>query len=133
MTNRDNWEFVHHSEESATWTPGLRKIFDYRDLGIKDGTNGDFVAHVIRRNQTESRDGIQSWHVHDCNFQLVYVLNGWAIFEYEGKGERTIRKGDTVLQVPMIKHREIACSDDFEVLEIVSPADFATRLVEPPA
>jgi hypothetical protein len=33
----------------------------------------------------------------------------------------------------MIKHREIACSDDFEVLEIVSPADFATRLVEPPA
>ena len=88
---------------------------------------------MIRRNQTESGDGIQSWHVHDCNFQLVYVLNGWAIFEYEGKGERTIRKGDTVLQVPMIKHREIACSDDFEVLEIVSPADFATRLVEPPA
>ena len=67
MTNRDNWEFVHHSEESATWTPGLRKIFDYRDLGIKDGTNGDFVAHVIRRNQTESADGVQSWHVHNCS------------------------------------------------------------------
>jgi hypothetical protein len=32
----------------------------------------------------------------------------------------------------MIKHREIACSDDFEVLEIVSPADFATKVVEPP-
>jgi len=32
----------------------------------------------------------------------------------------------------MIKHREIACSDDFEVLEIVSPADFKTRLVDPP-
>ena len=96
MPNRDNWEFVHHSAESATWTPGLRKIFDYRDLGIKDGTNGDFVAHVIRRNQSESGDGIQSWHVHDCNFQLVYVLNGWATFEYEGEGERTIRKGDTV-------------------------------------
>jgi quercetin dioxygenase-like cupin family protein len=133
MTDCNNWEFIHHSAESATWTPGLRKIFDYRDLGIKDGTNGDFVAHVIRRNQTESADGVQSWHVHDCNFQLVYVLNGWATFEYEGEGERTIRKGDTVLQVPMIKHREIACSDDFEVLEIVSPADFATRLVEPPA
>ena len=24
--------------------PGLREIFEYRDLGIKDGTNGDYVA-----------------------------------------------------------------------------------------
>ena len=64
---------------------------------------------------------------------MIYVLNGWATFEYEGQGERTIRKGDAVLQVPMIKHREIACSDDFEVLEIVSPGDFVTELVDPPA
>jgi hypothetical protein len=33
----------------------------------------------------------------------------------------------------MIRHREIACSDDFEVLEIVSPANFATKVVDPPA
>jgi hypothetical protein len=32
----------------------------------------------------------------------------------------------------MIKHREIACSEDFEVLEIVSPANFQTRIVEAP-
>ena len=43
-----------------------------------------------------------------------------------------IQKGDAVLQVPMIKHREIACSDDFEVLEIVSPGDFVTKLVDSP-
>jgi len=30
-------------------------------------------------------------------------------------------------------HREIACSEDFEVLEIVSPANFATRIVEAPS
>ena len=35
-------------------------------------------------------------------------------------------------QIPGIKHREIACSEDFEVLEIVSPADFPTRVVEAP-
>ena len=70
--------------------------------------------------------------MHDCDFQMVYVLNGWATFEYEGQGQRTIKKGDAVLQTPMIKHREIACSDDFEILEIVSPADFATRLVDLP-
>jgi hypothetical protein len=52
--------------------------------------------------------------------------------EYEGQGEHTIKKGDAILQTPMIKHREIACSDDFEVLEVVAPANFATRIVEPP-
>jgi quercetin dioxygenase-like cupin family protein len=71
-------------------------------------------------------------HVHDCTFELVYVLNGWATVEYEGQAQRTIRQGDCILQTPGIKHREIACSDDFEVLEIVSPANFATRIVEAP-
>ncbi len=60
------------------------------------------------------------------------VLNGWATFDYEGQGVHTIRKGDAILQPPMIKHREIACSDDFEVLEIVSPANFETKIVDPP-
>ena len=126
------WDFVHDLASEATWTPGLREIFEYRDLGIKDGTKGDFVAHLIRHNGKKVADQVQQWHVHECNFQFVYVMNGWATFEYEGQGEHTIRKGDCILQTPGIKHREIACSEDFEVLEIVSPADFATRIVEAP-
>ena len=132
MAKDKKWAFVHHEESHATWASGLRNIFEYRDLGVKAATNGDYVAHVIRRNKNENDDGIQLWHIHECDFQLVYVLNGWATFEYEGQGQRTICKGDTVLQTPMIKHREVACSDDFEVLEIVSPANFKTRVVEPP-
>ena len=57
------------------------------------------------------------------------MLNGSATFEYEGEGVRTIRKGDAINQRPLIKHREIECSPDFEVLEIVSPANFKTRIV----
>jgi quercetin dioxygenase-like cupin family protein len=75
---------------------------------------------------------VQHWHVHDCDFQFVYVLNGWAKFEYAGQGVRTIRKGDCINQRPGIPHREIECSEDFEVLEIVSPANFATRIVDAP-
>ena len=127
------WDFVHNLASEAKWTPGLREIFEYRDLGIKDGTKGDYVAHLIRANGREQSDKVQEWHVHDCTFQFVMVLNGWAKFEYEGQGQRTIRKGDCILQKPGIRHREIACSEDFEVLEIVSPADFATRVVEAPA
>ena len=35
-------------------------------------------------------------------------------------------------RIPGIPHREIACSEDFEVLEIVAPANFKTRIVEAP-
>lgn len=126
------WDFVHNLAQGADWTPGLREIFEYRDLGIKDGTKGDFVAHLIRHNGKKVADQVQQWHVHDCTFQFVYVMSGWATFEYAGQGQRTIRKGDCILQTPGIAHREIACSDDFEVMEIVSPADFATRVVPAP-
>lgn len=127
------WRFVHNLASEATWTPGLRDIFDYRDLGIKEGTGGDYVAHIIKANGKTQADKVQQWHIHKCDFQFVMVLNGWATFEYEGEGEHTIRKGDAILQTPMIKHREIACSEDFEVLEIVSPADFETKIVSPPS
>ncbi len=126
------WRFVHNEVDQAVWTEGLRKIFEYRDLGIKDGTNGDYVAHLVRANGREEGDAVQAWHVHDCTFQFVYVLDGWARFEYEGQGEHTIKKGDAILQTPGIKHRELACSEDFCVLEIVAPADFETRIVEAP-
>ena len=38
-----------------------------------------------------------------------------------------------VIEAAFTVLREIACSDDFEVLEIVAPADFKTRIVEAPA
>lgn len=48
-------------------------------------------------------------------------------FEYEGNGQHRLVASSTVYQPPGIKHREIAHSDDFEVLEITMPADFETR------
>ena len=128
-----DWSFVHNVAADAAWTDGLREIFEYRDLGVKAGTNGDFVAHIIRANGKKMTDEVQHWHVHDCTFQFVMVLNGWAEFEYEGLGVKRIEKGDCINQRPGIAHREIGCSKDFEVLEIVAPANFETRMVDAPA
>ncbi len=130
--SRDTWKFVHDEDKNADWKPGLREIFDYRDLGIKDGTNGDYIAHIVKANGKKQSDEVQKWHLHECTFQFVLVLNGWATFEYEGEGVRSIRKGDAINQRPWIAHREIECSPDFEVLEIVAPANFKTRIVEAP-
>jgi hypothetical protein len=133
MTNiTKKWNFIHNVAENAKWKPGLRDIFDYRDLGLELGTNGDYIAHIIKANGKNLKDDVKEWHIHECNFQFVLVLNGWATFEYEGEGVKTIRKGDAINQRPMIAHREIACSEDFEVLEIVAPANFKTKIVEKP-
>ena len=118
-----DWQFVHKQASEGDWTEGLRTIFEYRDLGIRGATGGDYVAHIIRANGRESEDDVQQWHVHECDFQYVHVLEGWAKFEYEGQGVHTIRKGDVILQPPLIKHREIEVSDDFAVLEIVAPGN----------
>ena len=124
------WHYVHSEQDDAVWTTGLRSIFEYRDLGIRAGTDGDYVAQVIRAVGREDGDRIHQWHYHACDFQMVFILKGWARFEYEGVGERTLRAGDCVNQVPGHKHREIECSEDLEMLEIVSPADFETVTVE---
>ncbi|HAT52541.1 MAG TPA: cupin [Betaproteobacteria bacterium] len=127
-----NWKFTHSQADQANWKPGLREIFDYRDLGFIEATDGDYIAHIIKANGKKQSDEVQEWHLHECSFQFVLVLNGSATFEYEGEGVRTIKKGDAINQRPWIAHREIECSPDFEVLEIVSPANFKTRIVSEP-
>jgi hypothetical protein len=124
----DNWDFSHKKAAESVWTDGLREIFEYRDLGIKEATKGDYIAHIIKANGKEMKDEVQDWHVHDCTFQFVL-----AEFEYEGEGIRRLEKGDCINQRPGIPHREIAYSKDYEVLEIVAPADFETRVVDAPA
>ena len=103
---------------------GLRAYFEYRDLGIKDATQGKAVMHVIRAREGTNATG--QWHYHNLQLQVVYVLKGWAIFEYEGHGQHKLVAGSCVHQPPGIRHREIAHSDDLELLEIVLPAEFET-------
>ena len=85
MQKRD-WDFAHNKASEAVWTEGLRDIFEYRDLGTKDATKGDYVAHIVRATGKMKTDDVQQWHRHVCDFQFVFVLNGWAEFEYEGHG-----------------------------------------------
>jgi len=119
---------VSHAGD-AQFVAGLRSFFEYRDLGIKDATEGRVAAHVIRARPGAPFNGVP--HRHGVTFQLVYVLKGWIEFEYEGQGVVRLEPGSCVHQPPGIKHREVGHSDDVEMLEIVMPADYAT--VEVPA
>ena len=78
MQDRSHWKFVHSQDNDAEWVPGLREIFEYRDLGIESTINSKFVAHVISALPGRGAEG--AWHKHDLDFQMVYVIKGWVIF-----------------------------------------------------
>lgn len=115
---------VSHFKESDFKPDGLRPFFEYRDLGIRDATQGKVIAHVIR-----TRPGYHvepQRHHHEVEFQMVYVLKGWIEFDYEGVGKVRLTAGSCVHQPPGIRHTELGHSDDLELIEIVLPADFKT-------
>jgi quercetin dioxygenase-like cupin family protein len=118
---------VSHARD-ARFTRGLRSFFEYRDLGLKAATDGRAVAHVIRALPGAPFAGVP--HRHDVELQIVYVLRGWIEFEYEGQGVVRLEPGSCVHQPPGIRHREVAHSDDVEMLEIVLPGEFATEEVD---
>ena len=122
---------VSHLKGAKFERRGLRGYFEYRDLGIRRATRGKVIAHVIRARPGKAPHG--EWHCHDVDVQFVYVLKGWAVFEYEGVGRVRMKAGTCFYQPPGIPHREIRHSKDLEMIEVVAPADFRTVSLEKPA
>ena len=120
--------FVASHAKDAVFERGLRSFFEYRDLGIKTATDGKVVAHVIR--SAAGTEFSSQPHLHRTDFQLVYILQGWIEFEYEGQGVVRLEAGSCVHQPPGIKHRELGHSEDIELLEVVLPGNFATEEVQ---
>ncbi|HAT85895.1 MAG TPA: cupin [Rhizobiales bacterium] len=119
---------LHKAKEADFVKEGLRAFFSYRDLGVEEATNGDFAAHVIRAEELIDKPGGK--HTHQLEFQMVYMLKGWAKFWYEDKGECVLEVGDCVYQRPGIVHELRDFSADCEMLEIVSPAKFGTQAAD---
>ncbi len=123
----DTSRFAVSHARDAVFEQGLRSFFAYRDLGMRAATGGRVVAHVIRA--IPGGEVSSQLHLHRTSFQMVYVLQGWISFHYDGQGELRLEAGDCVHQPPGIRHRELGHSDDLELLEIVMPGDFSTEVV----
>lgn len=119
-------KFVFSRGEGAQFRPGFRTYFQDRDLGVKAATGGRYTAEVHRACGPCPKEG-SGIHRHAVDFQFNYVLKGWFKVWIEGEGEFTFRAGDSWIQPPGIRHNVLGFSGDFEVLEIVSPGEFATR------
>ena len=120
---------VRHAAAPAS-TPGCAPFSNTGTSAWREATRGAFGAQVIRAVPGSHAE--PEWHTHDLAFQMVYMLKGWVRFEYEDIGAVELRPGDCVHQPPRVRHREVAHSDDLELIEITGPAEFATSLMEDP-
>ncbi len=79
----------------------------------------------MRAQLTKAKTGMTQptgWHYHVCEDQFVYVLNGWVELEFESGEMLRCEAGDSVYIPGGLKHNELRTSDDFEILEISTPA-----------
>lgn len=117
--------FVSAPADSGTWEKGLRPHLEYRNLGLEQATNGLFAAKHIR--VVPGGGGAASdWHCHDLDFQFFYVLKGSITIETAEGEVYTLGAGASGYHPPLSSHREYDFSDDYEVIEIVSPANVET-------
>jgi mannose-6-phosphate isomerase-like protein (cupin superfamily) len=120
---------VSHFRAEDFRADGLRTYAQYRDLGMSRATNGLLQAHVIRMVPPCDPAVVSKRHYHDVSLQMIYVLKGWIKGEYDGQVV-TLHAGAAWLQPPRIKHTVLDYSDDCELLEIITPADFKTVELE---
>ncbi len=79
-------KFSHVKPGDTHYTGGgLRDFFLYRDLGIADATGGQVICHLVKANPDLPPEDGTGWHRHDCDFQIVIMMKGWARFMYEDK------------------------------------------------
>jgi mannose-6-phosphate isomerase-like protein (cupin superfamily) len=124
-------QFTPNFARESTFTrKGLRSFWEYRDLGVADGTHGRVRATVLRALRP-CPEGGTGWHYHELDFQMYYVLKGSLRTIVEGQGELTFQAGDSWLQPPRTRHNVVYFSEDLELLEVIAPADFGTEECEP--
>ena len=119
------------SEKKPIMTAGRRDFFAYRDLGIKDASNGVMRGQVMKAITGMTQP--TGWHYHTCEGQFVYALKGWVELEFAGSDMMRLEAGDSVFIPGGLPHNELRTSDDVEILEVSIPGELGTVPCENPA
>ena len=122
--------FVLAKKNEAVYVQGRRDWMKYRELGVTEASGGRLRAQVTSASRGLSEP--TGWHVHHCEGQLVYMLDGWVDLEFAGGKIVRIEAGDSMYIPGGTPHNEIATSDTFELVEVSLPADMGTEPCDPP-
>ena len=112
------------------YVKGRRTFLQYRELGVTSATGGKLRCQI-----TEGKEGLSEptgWHIHVCDAQFVYMLDGWLDLEFAGGDVIRLEAGDSLVIPGNTPHNETATSKEFQLLEVSVPADMATEVCDPP-
>ena len=118
-------EVVIARADNPELVQGRREFFSYRELGVTKATDGQMRAQVTVATQGLSEE--TGWHVHLCEGQFVYILDGWVDLEFAGNRKERIVAGDSMFIPGDTPHNETATSEEFQILEVSIPADMGTE------
>ena len=124
-------KLAYTSARNPRLVGGRRDFFTYRDLGVKEGSNGQMRAQVMKAKTGMTEP--TGWHYHLCEGQFVYTLKGWVELEFETGESLRLEPGDSLFIPGGLRHNEIRTSDDVEILEVSVPGELGTVPCEPPA
>ena len=119
-------KFVVSHLQGAEFKPGLRSYAHYRDLAVDKATGGAVQAHVIRLIGPCDPKVVSLPHYHGVQFQMIYMLKGWMVGDYEGQGKIRMEEGSCWIQPNGIRHTVLDYSHNCEMVEIILPANFDT-------
>jgi mannose-6-phosphate isomerase-like protein (cupin superfamily) len=118
-------------QAGATYVKGRRDWMTYRELGVTEASGGRIRAQVTSSSQSLSEP--TGWHVHHCEGQFVYILDGWLDLEFAGGNVVRLAAGDSLYIPGGTPHNEIQTADAFQLVEISVPADMGTEACDPPS
>jgi quercetin dioxygenase-like cupin family protein len=103
----------------ALWRNGFWPFFQYRDLGLHGASRGTMGAEHIKYVGPRDSTG---WFRHNLDFDWLYILKGQVSVEYETGTTEVLNTDDAILLPAGFGLRLFGFSDDYEALEITTPA-----------
>lgn len=103
------------------WTAGPAAGLQQRDLGVTDASKGKMSARHIR--VADAKAVPTDWVALDSDFQFLYVFQGSATLENAAGQRVKLDRGLAAWQPAFLRYRIFDYSADFEMFEMVAPAE----------
>ena len=114
--------FVHNLARDAQWAPFRIPGLVARDTTINENTKGVASVMVVRKGE-----GTIPATTHEGDILFGFVMDGTMTLESAGQAPAALTEGDAFVIPPEMVTRFADVSDDFELLEVSLPGEFATR------
>ncbi len=119
--------FCHHQLKNAKWKKWKINSFEFRETGINESTKGVASVRVVRTEKLNKNTNPKAVS-HDADIYFTFIMQGNMELIVDGNEPHLLKKGDAFVVPPDLKFQFINTSEDLELLEVVLPGEFNTKI-----